>query len=114
MFISSPGQTYAVSMFVDPIIREFEWSRTMVASLYTADSLTAVATRGCGNERSRPPAGSQADFTSQVTFRRCDMLRPRHFTGGGVMLFGGDDWLALTSELTLEPEIPICDPHHHF
>jgi len=30
------------------------------------------------------------------------------------MPFGGDDWLALTRERTLEPEIPICDPHHHF
>ena len=26
----------------------------------------------------------------------------------------GNEWLALTSEETLEPEIPICDPHHHF
>ena len=30
------------------------------------------------------------------------------------MPFGGNDWLALTEEPTLEPEIPICDPHHHF
>ncbi len=30
------------------------------------------------------------------------------------MPFGGNDWLALTQEPTLEPEIPICDPHHHF
>ncbi len=30
------------------------------------------------------------------------------------MPFGGKDWLALTQEPTLEPEIPICDPHHHF
>ena len=29
------------------------------------------------------------------------------------MPFGGNDWLALTEEATLEPEIPICDPHHH-
>ena len=27
---------------------------------------------------------------------------------------GGNDWLAQTPEETLEPEIPICDPHHHF
>ena len=27
---------------------------------------------------------------------------------------GGNEWLALTPEDTLEPEIPICDPHHHF
>jgi predicted TIM-barrel fold metal-dependent hydrolase len=30
------------------------------------------------------------------------------------MPFGGPDWLALTPELPLEPELPICDPHHHF
>ena len=26
----------------------------------------------------------------------------------------GNDWLALTPESALEPEIPICDTHHHF
>src|ERR671936_387028 len=31
-----------------------------------------------------------------------------------VMPYGGNDWLALTQEPTLEPDIPICDPHHHF
>ncbi|MBT5772745.1 MAG: amidohydrolase family protein [Dehalococcoidia bacterium] len=25
-----------------------------------------------------------------------------------------DDWLALTEETPLEPELPIIDPHHHF
>src|SRR5438445_103115 len=30
------------------------------------------------------------------------------------MPYGGNDWLALTQEPTLESEIPICDPHHHF
>ncbi len=30
------------------------------------------------------------------------------------MPFGGNDWLALAQEPTLEPELPICDPHHHF
>jgi predicted TIM-barrel fold metal-dependent hydrolase len=30
------------------------------------------------------------------------------------MPYGGNDWLALTQEPTVEPEIPICDPHHHF
>ena len=29
------------------------------------------------------------------------------------MPIGGDDWLALTPEPALEPEIPICDAHHH-
>ncbi len=30
------------------------------------------------------------------------------------MPFGGNDWLALTPEPTMEPDIPICDSHHHF
>jgi len=30
------------------------------------------------------------------------------------MAYGGNDWLALTSEPALEPDLPICDPHHHF
>ena len=30
------------------------------------------------------------------------------------MPFGFNDWLALPQEPTLEPELPICDPHHHF
>ena len=30
------------------------------------------------------------------------------------MPFGGNDWLALTPEAALEPDLPICDPHHHF
>ncbi len=30
------------------------------------------------------------------------------------MPYGGPDWLALTQEPTLEPDIPLCDPHHHF
>ena len=30
------------------------------------------------------------------------------------MPYGGNDWLALTPEPTVEPELPICDPHHHF
>ncbi len=29
------------------------------------------------------------------------------------MPFAGNDWLALTQEPTLEPELPICDAHHH-
>ena len=30
------------------------------------------------------------------------------------MPFGNDDWLALTPEEPIEPELPLCDPHHHF
>ena len=30
------------------------------------------------------------------------------------MSLQGNDWLALTPEAALEPDLPICDPHHHF
>ena len=30
------------------------------------------------------------------------------------MPFGNNDWLALTPEAPIEPDIPLCDPHHHF
>ena len=30
------------------------------------------------------------------------------------MPYGGNDWLALTKEEIIEPDLPICDPHHHF
>ena len=29
------------------------------------------------------------------------------------MPYGGNDWLAQTIEDILEPDLPICDPHHH-
>src|SRR5713101_6725853 len=42
------------------------------------------------------------------------LREPRHPRWRSLMPYGGNDWLALTQEPTLEPEIPICDPHHHF
>ena len=30
------------------------------------------------------------------------------------MPYGDNDWLALTAEPALEPDLPICDAHHHF
>jgi L-fuconolactonase len=30
------------------------------------------------------------------------------------MPIGDAEWLAQTQEPTLEPDLPICDPHHHF
>ncbi len=41
IFIAGPGQTYSVSMFVDPIISDLGWSRTLGSGLYTAGSLVA-------------------------------------------------------------------------
>ncbi|SVD35425.1 uncharacterized protein METZ01_LOCUS388279, partial [marine metagenome] len=29
------------------------------------------------------------------------------------MPIGDAAWLAQTQEATLEPDLPICDPHHH-
>ena len=33
--------------------------------------------------------------------------------GMSVNMTSHDDWLVLSQEETLEPELPICDPHHH-
>ncbi|MCH8087840.1 MAG: MFS transporter [Chloroflexi bacterium] len=43
LYISGPGQTYSVSLFVDPIIEDTGWSRTLVSGLYSAGSFTAAA-----------------------------------------------------------------------
>ena len=42
MFTSGPGQTFGISIFVDPLINDLGWSRSMVSGLYTAGSLTAA------------------------------------------------------------------------
>ena len=42
LFVSGHGQMFSVSVFVDPLIEEFEWSRTYVSGLYMAGSLTVA------------------------------------------------------------------------
>ncbi|MCZ6615334.1 MAG: MFS transporter [Chloroflexi bacterium] len=42
-FISGPGQTYGVSVFVDPMIEDLGLSRTLIAGIYAGGSLTAAA-----------------------------------------------------------------------
>lgn len=39
MIMTSPGQTYSVSIFLEPIIQELEISRSLVSSLYTGATL---------------------------------------------------------------------------
>ena len=41
MILSSPGQTYAVSIFIDHFIDDLGLSRSLVSTLYTAGTLTA-------------------------------------------------------------------------
>jgi MFS family permease len=43
-FMSGPGQTYSVSVFVNPIAQEMGWSMTLISGMYTAGSLTAATT----------------------------------------------------------------------
>src|SRR5271156_5542861 len=61
-------------------------------------------------------AGSPARDCSANACAICCRAKPGeiHTNRGEVMPYGGNDWLALTQEATLEPELPICDPHHHF
>jgi len=44
IFLSGPGQTYTISIFVEPIIEEMGWSRTLISTLYSVGSLTAATT----------------------------------------------------------------------
>ena len=41
LFLSGPGQTYNISVFIDPIIEDTGWSRTLISSIYTAGSMSA-------------------------------------------------------------------------
>ncbi len=44
LFLSGPGQTYNISVFVDPIMEDTGWSRTLISSIYTAGSMSASVT----------------------------------------------------------------------
>lgn len=43
VFLSGPGQTYGVSVFIDPIIEETGWSRSVLASMYSLATLLSAA-----------------------------------------------------------------------
>ncbi len=42
VFLSGPGQTYSVSIFIDAYIEDFGWSRSLVSSLYSAATLLSA------------------------------------------------------------------------
>ena len=42
MFVSAPGQTYTISIFVDPISDELNLTRTLISALYTAATLVGA------------------------------------------------------------------------
>ena len=42
-FSSAPGQTYVASIFLEPMIEESGWSRTLFSGIYTTASLSAAA-----------------------------------------------------------------------
>jgi sugar phosphate permease len=41
LFFSGPGQTFAISVFIDYYIEDFGWSRSLVSSLYSIATLVA-------------------------------------------------------------------------
>ncbi len=41
IFFSGPGQTYSISIFIDHYIKDYNWSRSLVSSLYSISTLTA-------------------------------------------------------------------------
>jgi MFS family permease len=42
VFLSGPAQTYGVSVFIDPILNEFGWSRSLVAGMYALATLSSA------------------------------------------------------------------------
>src|SRR5262245_57336245 len=62
----------------------------------------------------RRPSACHGPSRSSERPAVCDDCAAIDYHGGAIMPFGDNDWLALTQEPTLEPELPICDPHHHF
>jgi MFS family permease len=42
VFLSGPGQTYGVSVFIDPILDETGWSRSLIASMYSLATLVSA------------------------------------------------------------------------
>src|SRR5680860_1368164 len=43
VFLSGPGQTYGVSVFIDPIIQDTGWSRSLLATMYSLATLASAA-----------------------------------------------------------------------
>ncbi|QBP41861.1 MFS transporter [Paenisporosarcina antarctica] len=41
-FFSGPGQTYFISVFIDQYIRDFDWSRSQVSTIYSAATLVSA------------------------------------------------------------------------
>jgi len=44
VLLSGPGQTYGVSTFIDPLMEETGWSRSLVSGMYSAGTLVAGLT----------------------------------------------------------------------
>ncbi len=67
MFLSGPAQTYGVSVFIDPIIAEFDWSRSLVSTMYSLATLAgALPMLYIGRQIDR--AGNRLIFTFATIF----------------------------------------------
>jgi MFS family permease len=42
LFLSTPAQTYGFSVFIDPMLAEFGWSRSLISSAYTIATLISA------------------------------------------------------------------------
>lgn len=42
LFVSAPAQTYGFSVFIDPMLSEFGWSRSLISSTYTIATLISA------------------------------------------------------------------------
>src|SRR5207249_3666643 len=101
---------------VPPGSRACQDLKPFVASL--AGSLPAIKSREARQTHDHRREGTAGDLRAGAQgtyFSLSSSGRERlSYHRGVIVPFGGNDWLALTQEPTLEPEMPICDPHHHF
>src|SRR5437764_6475088 len=101
---------------VPPGSRACQDLKPFVASL--AGSLPAIKSREALQTHDHRREGTAGDLRAGAQgtyFSLSSSGRERlSYHRGVIVPFGGNDWLALTQEPTLEPEMPICEPHHHF
>jgi MFS family permease len=103
LFFSGPGQTYAISTFIDYYIAQFDWSRSLISGLYSAATLIASGLLFLiGRYIDRFGQRIMAIFVASMLSLACFW---NSFVAGPIMLFAGFILLRLFGQgsMTLIP-----------
>lgn len=68
LFLSTSAQTYGFSVFIDPMLAEFGWSRSLISSAYTAATLISAAVVFLGGNLIDRFGYRRAMVTTTVTY----------------------------------------------